>query len=315
MATRTGADRGLKVANVRGGPGMDLKVSSTIGFEHAHQELLQVSDEDEFVERTTSAFGPQPPTSRTSSRSTAARSSATPSTRTAQPAAGPAGAGRGRAGRRRAHRAAVRRGARPGRDRHHRTTGRLGSKLAWLATPEQPLVLVGRDDEDPLEAAALAAAVGLRTIGGYLSGGMSAWREDRLDVDRVQRMTVPELHEWWRDEAARPQVLDVREQGEWNAGQIPGSMHEPYHDIREIPEGIDPTRPVAVICGSGQRSGVAASVLQRHGAEHAIHVVDGGVPRWTRGLAHGAARCTGAVRLRGPAARGSGCGRPRRCRS
>ena len=44
-----------------GGPGMNLKVSSTIGFERASQPLLQVGDVDEFVERTTSALGPQPP--------------------------------------------------------------------------------------------------------------------------------------------------------------------------------------------------------------------------------------------------------------
>ena len=28
----------------------------------------------------------------------------------------------------------------------------FGSKLAWLAAPGQPIVLVGRDDEDALEA-------------------------------------------------------------------------------------------------------------------------------------------------------------------
>jgi rhodanese-related sulfurtransferase len=39
---------------------------------------------------------------------------------------------------------------------------------------------------------------------------------------------------------------------------------------------------VAVICGSGQRAAVAASLLQRHGAARAIHVVDGGVPQWRR---------------------------------
>ena len=40
---------------------MDLKVSSTIGFERAGQELLRVADEHEFVERTTKQLGPQPP--------------------------------------------------------------------------------------------------------------------------------------------------------------------------------------------------------------------------------------------------------------
>ena len=34
-----------------GGPGMDLKMSSTIGYERANQALLQIADEDDFVEQ------------------------------------------------------------------------------------------------------------------------------------------------------------------------------------------------------------------------------------------------------------------------
>ena len=37
-----------------------------------------------------------------------------------------------------------------------------------------------------------------------------------------------------------------------------------------------------MVCGSGQRAAVAASLLQRYGAEQVIHVVEGGVPRWKR---------------------------------
>jgi len=44
-----------------GGPGMDLKVSSTIGYERSHSELLRIADEDEFVRRSVAALGPQPP--------------------------------------------------------------------------------------------------------------------------------------------------------------------------------------------------------------------------------------------------------------
>lgn len=36
-------------------------------------------------------------------------------------------------------------------------------------------------------------------------------------------------------------------------------------------------RPVAVICASGERSGIAASLLRHHGADDVIHMVDGGV--------------------------------------
>ena len=44
-----------------GGPGMDLKVSSTIGFERDHNDLLRERDEARFVERALATLGPQPP--------------------------------------------------------------------------------------------------------------------------------------------------------------------------------------------------------------------------------------------------------------
>ena len=68
----------------------------------------------------------------------------------------------------------------------------------------------------------------------------------------------------------------------YDAGHIPGSVFEAYHDIDGVPEGVDPARPVAVVCASGQRAAVAASLLKRHGAADVIHVVDGGVPLWER---------------------------------
>jgi rhodanese-related sulfurtransferase len=160
--------------------------------------------------------------------------------------------------------------------------GGFGSRLAWLAEPDQPLVLVGRDDEDARDAAELAGAVGLRNIAGYLAGGMTSWREEKQPVDRVERMTLSDLHERWEGDSSAIQVLDVRERAEWDQGHIPGSIHTPYHDIHELPDELDAERPIAAVCGTGQRAAVAASMLKRLGAGDVIHVVEGGVPRWKR---------------------------------
>ena len=266
-----------------GGPGMDLKISSTIGFERANQPLLQLADEAEFVRRTTSKLGPQPPNFKNIvainrgplMMETVGAHPLTP--RQVQQAEADG-----------ALVVDVRTDLQFD-DAHipravcitARRAG-FGSRLAWLADPEQPLVLVGRDDEDALEAAELAGAVGLRNIGGFLSGGMTSWREDRLDVHGVERLTVPELHERWANGGDGMQLLDVREQAEWDAGHIPGSVFRPYHAIRALPEEVDPAGSVAVVCASGQRSAVGASLLQRFGVRDVIHVVDGGVPRWQR---------------------------------
>ena len=159
----------------------------------------------------------------------------------------------------------------------------FGTKLAWLVDGNQEIVFVGRDDADGEETARLAVAVGVRNLGGFLTGGLTSWRAEGRDVDRIERIDVEELHALADAESdGSVQILDVREDNEWRDARIPGSVHEPYHDIRSLPEGIDPKEAVAVICMSGQRSVVAASLLQRYGAERVLHVVPGGVGTWKR---------------------------------
>jgi hydroxyacylglutathione hydrolase len=157
----------------------------------------------------------------------------------------------------------------------------FGTRLAWIAERDQSIVLIGRDDDDARAAAKLATAVGIRTLGGYLAGGMTSWRTEYRDVGKIERLRASVLADRLvRDPSL--QILDVRERAEWADGHIPDSVNTPYHDVLEVPEGIDPGGPVAVICSSGQRSAVAASLLRRLGLKHVVHVADGGVGTWGR---------------------------------
>jgi hydroxyacylglutathione hydrolase len=258
-----------------GGPGMDLKVSSTIGFERRHNATLAIADEDEFVAAALAGLGPQPPNFEAIVDLN--RGPLLTDGVELLPLA-------------------------PRQVEQQRTSGALlvdvrtdqqfddahisraisipiltagfGSKLAWLADRGQDIVFVGRDDEDGRRAGRLAVAVGIRRLAGFLHGGMTSWRQEKRPVARIERLALDELP--GRD----VQILDVRERSEWDEGHIPGSAFVPWHDIDAIPEGVDPSRPVAVVCASGQRAAVAASLLARHGAERVIHVIDGGVPKW-----------------------------------
>jgi hydroxyacylglutathione hydrolase len=262
-----------------GGPGMDMKVSSTIGYERAHNALLGETDEDAFVQRTTSTLGPQPPNFQAI---VALNRGPLHTTHVAiEPLTARQVEAKQRAG---GLVVDVRTDLQfddahiPGAVCNPAVRAGFGTKLAWVADREREVVLVGRDDADAMHAAHLAAAVGITRVGGYLAGGMTSWREERRPTEAIERIDVAALHE----RADDLQVLDVREQSEWEAGHIPGSVHTPYHDIDAIPDGIDPERPVAVICSSGQRSAVAASLLRRHGAREVIHVAGGGVGTWAR---------------------------------
>ena len=265
-----------------GGPGMDMKISSTIGFERAENPTLAIEDEEAFVQEALASLGPQPPNFEAIVALN--RGPLHPESVHAQPLT---------PGQLRAARDAgglvvdVRTDVQfdeahvPGAVAITALRAGFGTKLAWLADRERDVLLVGRDEAEARDAARLAEAVGITRVGGVLAGGMTSWREEGLAVERVERITVDELHARWAPDGPL-QVLDVREAAEWEAGHLPGAVHRPYHDLATMPDGLDLDRPMAVICGSGQRAAVGASLVQRAGAREVLHVVGGGVPAWER---------------------------------
>jgi rhodanese-related sulfurtransferase len=110
---------------------------------------------------------------------------------------------------------------------------------------------------------------------------MTSWRQERHETERTERLPAAQLAALLLAGEA-PQILDVRERLEWEAGHVPGSAFEPWHDIAKLPAGLDPERPIAVVCASGQRAATGASMLRRQGASAVLHVVDGGVPALER---------------------------------
>ena len=79
-------------------------------------------------------------------------------------------------------------------------------------------------------------------------------------------------------------LLDVREEDEWEEGHVEGSLHVPYHELRDgLPGDLPRDTPLAVACSVGNRSSLAASLLRRAGLENVIHVTDGGVEDLLKG--------------------------------
>jgi len=69
-------------------------------------------------------------------------------------------------------------------------------------------------------------------------------------------------------------LLDVREQGEWDAGHAPGAVHIPLGELGARYTELDGGRPLYVICRSGMRSDRAAHALAGAGWD-ARNVSDG----------------------------------------
>src|SRR3712207_6919333 len=121
-------------------------------------------------------------------------------------------------------------------------------------------------------------AVGFHHIRGYLAGGLNTWRGVKLGVETTPVLDVAALAERLREKEVV--LLDVRSPREWEAGNVEGSIHVPYQQLREgMPEEIrNVAGPLAVACSGGIRSALAASLLRRVGVRNVEHVADGGVP-------------------------------------
>jgi rhodanese-related sulfurtransferase len=75
------------------------------------------------------------------------------------------------------------------------------------------------------------------------------------------------------------QLVDCREPYEWEAGRVDGAIHLPLNTLMAGDMGdLDPARPVAVICRTGNRSELATMMLQARGFE--AYNVQGGMEEW-----------------------------------
>lgn len=75
------------------------------------------------------------------------------------------------------------------------------------------------------------------------------------------------------------QLVDVREDWEFEICSITGSRHIPMQDIPATLDSLDKQHPVAVICHHGMRSQQVAIFLESNGFNQVINLV-GGIDNW-----------------------------------
>ena len=261
-----------------GSSGIDLRTSSTIGFERRHNRALAFAEEAEFVDEAVASIGEKPPNVEhivALNRGPLIEAIGSPARLTPRrfEAAIAAGA------------FAVDSRTNEQFDEAHipgaisasaYDTG-FATKVAQVVPPDAEIVVVAASDGNELDAAELLAAVGLG-VSGFLGGGMSAWRAEERTVARIEPIGPEQLALQLEGEDP-PLVLDVRGAGEYAEGHIADSLHIPYGELTRRLDELPRERAIATICKGGKRSGLAASVLQREGFE-TIHVARGGVGTW-----------------------------------
>lgn len=146
----------------------------------------------------------------------------------------------------------------------------------FFVQPGTRLLLVVETLEAAEKAWLELVRIGYDTVIGYVLADVAAWRQANLDVRTTPQMDVCDIKDWF---AEGNRVLDVRTPGEWEEGHVEGAQWIPLPHLSGKLSTI-PGGPIATMCGSGYRSSLTASLLERAGVPDVVNV-RGGWSAWT----------------------------------
>ncbi len=138
----------------------------------------------------------------------------------------------------------------------------------FFVRPGRRIALVVEDESDVPRARLELARIGYDAIVGYIEGRTLTATETLPQVCATDYREARE-----NGNAAR--LLDVRTQSEWEAFHVEGALHIPLPALPRRMKELPKSEPLAVICGAGNRSSIAASLLLADGFQFVQNIVGG----------------------------------------
>ena len=151
-----------------------------------------------------------------------------------------------------------------------------GSFAVWAGTliPDinQPILIVadqGREEE----IVTRLARVGYDNTIGYLSGGITSWKNEAKAIDTVRTVSPEELFKLSLNSPI--QLLDARKASEYESEHIVDAVNVPLDYINQNMELIDKSINYFVYCAGGYRSMIFISILKARGYSRLLNVSGG----------------------------------------
>lgn len=154
----------------------------------------------------------------------------------------------------------------------------FGTRVGFVVPVGAPLVLIVNDETQAQKAADSLRVVAYDRVAGYATA--QSWKAAGKAPASTSSMSPQTLYERLA-ETEPPTVLDVREPNEWEEGHIEGAVFMPYRELPTRRKEIRTNTPLAVICDAGHRSVIAASLLEHAGVQNVVNV-DQGMSGWRK---------------------------------
>jgi len=153
----------------------------------------------------------------------------------------------------------------------------LPNFAGWILDPERDILLVSERQEDVDIAKIYLARIGLDNVRGYLCEGIEDWQNSAMPFEQSGLYAIEEFYEKLKREELF--VLDVREEDEYIEGHIHAAVNIYVGELEKMLDEVPQDRPVACVCSTGNRAGLAASVLLRGGFKNVYNLI-GGMTAW-----------------------------------
>jgi len=144
----------------------------------------------------------------------------------------------------------------------------------WVLPPEVYMLLVAETPAQAEEAVVLLRRVGLDQTIGYLEGGMYEWAKAGFPADHIPQLSAEDLNHR-TSTGSKIGLVDVRAQREYMTGHIDGSINIPAPDLRKRYQVLDLKAPIVVMCNTGHRSSLGASILKQKGFKEVYNLAGG----------------------------------------
>jgi len=151
----------------------------------------------------------------------------------------------------------------------------------WILPYDRDLYLLtgATTDASASAAARELAMIGLDRVAGWFDAdAIPTWT---LGGGSMQSLASVGIEDVKARMARGAHLVDVRSQSEWATGRIPGATLAPLGRLAGALAEDERDRPLLLICESGSRSAIGASVLQREGFRDVANVT-GGMAAWRR---------------------------------
>ena len=138
----------------------------------------------------------------------------------------------------------------------------------FFVNPDLPIALVVEYETEAQRAQLELARIGFDHVAGFTSTD---------DLDETLQITQMGARDFLAslESQQRPLIVDVRSAQEWSHDHLDGAVHIPLPQLLRHIGGIPRNRPLTVVCASGYRSSIAASLLEGRGFDRLINVMGG----------------------------------------